>query len=60
MRHLIDPLDFTQQEISTLLDLADRIHATRPRIRRWPGIKSWLPCSTSLPPAPASPLRQPC
>ena len=26
MRHLIDPLDFTQQEISTLLDLADRIH----------------------------------
>ena len=22
MRHLIDPLDFTQQEISTLLDLA--------------------------------------
>ena len=26
MRHLIDPLDFTQQEITTLLDLADRIH----------------------------------
>ena len=26
MRHLIDPLDFTQQEISTLLDLAARIH----------------------------------
>ena len=23
MRHLIDPLDFTQQEITTLLDLAD-------------------------------------
>ena len=27
MRHLIDPLDFTQQEISELLDLADRICA---------------------------------
>ena len=27
MRHLIDPLDFTQQEITTLLDLADRICA---------------------------------
>ena len=26
MRHLIDPLDFTPQEITTLLDLADRIH----------------------------------
>ena len=25
MRHLIDPLDFTQQEITALLDLADRI-----------------------------------
>ena len=57
MRHLIDPLDFTQQEISTLLDLADRIHddpAAYQEVARWP------PCSTSLPPAPASPLRQPC
>ena len=27
MRHLIDPLEFTQQEITTLLDLADRICA---------------------------------
>ena len=25
MRHLIDPLDLTQQEITQLLDLADRI-----------------------------------
>ena len=25
MRHLIDPLDFSQQEITSLLDLADRI-----------------------------------
>ena len=27
MRHLIDPLDFSQQEITSLLDLADRICA---------------------------------
>ena len=27
MRHLIDPLDLTQQEITQLLDLADRICA---------------------------------
>ena len=27
MRHLIDPLDFSQQEIASLLDLADRICA---------------------------------
>ena len=60
MRHLIDPLDFTQQEISTLLDLADRIHDDPAAYQEVPGIKSWLPCSTSLPPAPASPLRQPC
>ena len=24
MRHLIDPLDFSQEEITSLLDLADR------------------------------------
>ena len=27
MRHLIDPLDFSQEEITHLLDLADRICA---------------------------------
>ena len=25
MRHLIDPLDFTREEVDNLLDLADRI-----------------------------------
>lgn len=60
MRHLIDPLDFTQQEISTLLDLADRIHDDPAAYQEVARHKSWLPCSTSLPPAPASPLRQPC
>lgn len=60
MRHLIDPLDFTQQEISTLLDLADRIHDDPAAYQEVARHKSWPPCSTSLPPAPASPLRQPC
>ena len=27
MRHLIDPLDFSQEEITSLLDLADRIRS---------------------------------
>ena len=30
MRHLIDPLDFTQQEISTLLDPVSYTHLTLP------------------------------
>ena len=27
MRHLIDPLDFSQEEITSLLNLADRIRS---------------------------------
>jgi len=57
MRHLIDPLDFTQQEISTLLDLADRIHDDPAAYQE---VARHKKLSTSLPPAPASPLRQPC
>ena len=60
MRHLIDPLDFTQQEISTLLDLADRIHDDPAAYQEVARHKKLATCSTSLPPAPASPLRQPC
>ena len=30
MRHLIDPLDFSQEEITSLLDLADRIRSPPP------------------------------
>ncbi len=43
MRHLIDPLDFTQQEITTLLDLATASTTIRPPIRMWPPTKNWPP-----------------
>ena len=60
MRHLIDPLDLTQQEITQLLDLADRICADPAAYQEVANHKSWLPCSTSPPPAPACPLRRLC
>ena len=63
MRHLIDPLDFTQQEITTLLDLADRIHDDPAAYHPTPTCAtgaSWPPCSMSRPPAPAFRLRPPC
>ena len=71
MRHLIDPLDFTQQEISTLLDLADRIHddpAAYQEVARHKKLATLVyePSSRitgwrlAPPPPPASPLRQPC
>ena len=60
MRHLIDPLDLTQQEITQLLDLADRICADPAAYQEVATIKSWPPCSTSPPPAPACPLRRLC
>lgn len=60
MRHLIDPLDFTHQEICALLDLADRICADPAAYQEVAAHKNWPPCSTSLPPAPASPLRLQC
>ena len=60
MRHLIDPLDLTQQEITQLLDLADRICADPAAYQEVANHKKLLLCSTSPPPAPACPLRQPC
>ncbi len=61
MRHLIDPLDLTQQEITQLLDLADRICADPAAYQEVANHKkSWPPCSTSPPPAPACPLRRLC
>ena len=60
MRHLIDPLDFTQQEITTLLDLADRIHDDPAAYQDVATHKKLAPCSTSRPPAPAFRLRPPC
>ena len=43
MRHLIDPLDFTQQEISTLLALPTASTTIRPPIRMWPPTKTGHP-----------------
>ena len=60
MRHLIDPLDFSQEEIMNLLSLADRICADPAAYQNVAEHKSLLPCSTSHPLAPASPLRPPC
>ena len=60
MRHLIDPLDLTQQEITQLLDLADRICADPAAYQEVATHKKLPPCSTSPPPAPACPLRRLC
>ena len=61
MRHLIDPLDLTQQEITQLLDLADRICADPAAYQEVANHKkAGYPCSTSPPPAPVCPLRQLC
>ena len=43
MRHLIDPLDFSQQEITSLLDLADRICADPAAYQDVAAHKSRLP-----------------
>ena len=55
MRHLIDPLDFSPEEIDSLLNLADRIRSDPAAYQ-----DVAAPCSTSRPPAPASPSRRPC
>ena len=60
MRHLIDPLDLTQQEITQLLDLADRILRRPRRLSGGCNHKKLATLFTSPPPAPACPLRQPC
>ena len=54
MRHLIDPLDFTQQEISLCSTLPTASMTTRPRIRRWPGIKKLATLFYEPSTAPAS------
>ena len=60
MRHLIDPLDFSQEEITSLLDLADRIRSDPAAYQDVAAHKSSPPCSMSRLPAPAFPLRRPC
>ncbi len=60
MRHLIDPLDFSPEEIDSLLNLADRIRSDPAAYQDVAAHKNSPPCSTSRPPAPASPSRRPC
>ena len=61
MRHLIDPLDFTMEETTRLLDLAERIRQDPAAYQdvAQPA-KSWQRSSMSRPPAPAFRLRPPC
>lgn len=60
MRHLIDPLDFSPEEIDSLLNLADRIRSDPAAYQDVAAHKNSPLCSTSRPPAPASPSRRPC
>ena len=61
MRHLIDPLDFSQEEITSLLNLADRIRSDPAAYQDVAAHKKSLPlCSMSRLPALDSPLRRPC
>ena len=46
MRHLIDPMDLTVEEIDQLLAVGDDIIQNPARA------KNWLPCSMSQAPAP--------
>ena len=60
MRHLIDPLDLTQQEITQLLDLADRICADPAAYQEVANHKKLATLFYELHPHPPCPLRQPC
>ena len=52
MRHLIDPLDFSKEEVLNLLDLADDIASDRFRYGEVCRGKKLQPCFTSRVPAP--------
>ena len=43
MKHLIDPLDFTVEEIDSFLDLADKIAADPKNSVMYVMERSWLP-----------------
>ena len=60
MRHLIDPLDFSQEEIMNLLSLADRICADPAAYQNVAEHKKLATLFYEHPLAPASPLRPPC
>ena len=60
MRHLIDPLDFSKEEVEQLLDLADRIIADPTAYQEvCAHKKAGDPLLRGLPPAP-SPLKPQC
>ena len=60
MRHLIDPLDFSQQEITSLLDLADRICADPAAYQDVAATKAGHLFYRARPPVPAFRLRPRC
>ncbi len=61
MRHLIDPLDFTLEETTKVLDLADRIAESQKCTAMWQMGKKRLPLFfTNQVPEPVFPLNLPC
>ena len=60
MRHLIDPLDLTQREITQLPILPTVSAPTLLPIRRLPTTKKLATLFYEPPPAPACPLRRLC
>ena len=60
MRHLIDPLDFTLEETTKVLDLADRV-AESPEVYSHVQMGKRLPLFfTNQVPEPVFPLNLPC
>lgn len=47
MRHLIDPMDLSVEEIDHLLTLAQDIIDNKENTVRCARARSWLPCSSS-------------
>ena len=60
MRHMIDPLDFSVQEVENVLDLADSIAADPSRYREVCRYKKLATLFTSPAPAQGSALKRQC
>ena len=60
MRHLIDPLDFTEEETTRILDLAERISLYPDATVMLPITRSSLHFSMSQVPEPVYLLSLPC
>lgn len=52
MRHFLNPLDFSIEELDTLMDLADDIRRHPDKYAHACAGRSWPPCSMSPAPAP--------